>query len=352
MNSFLVPAEFIPILAADGLTNGAVYALLALALVLVFAVTRVIFVPQGEFVMFGTLTLATLQQGQTPKTLYLVMVLLVVAAILNTIDALRHKHPEQAIKTVLLHVGFALLLWIVVSKIAPLKLALGWQVILTLLLVVPLGPLLYRSIYQPLKNASVLVLLIASVALHLALVGLGLAFFGPEGSNTPAFAENNLNLLGLELSGQQLLVIVFSALVMGALATFFQSTLAGKSLRATAVNRLGARLVGIRPEVAGSLAFTLAALIGALSGILIGPKIAVGYDTGFLIGLKGFVGAIIGGLISFPLAAIGAVMVGLIESFASFSLSQWKEVIVFTMILPVLLWRSLTSKHHDEEEEE
>ena len=340
-----------PILTTDGLTNGAVYALLSLALVLVFAVTRVIFIPQGEFVMFGALTLASLQAGKVPGTLKLVLALLALSVILNVVQSLRAGHTQAALRSVLIGLGAGALLWALTGWLAPLKAPLAVQVLLTLLLVVPLGPLLYRVVYQPLKNATVLVLLIASVALHLALTGLGLAFFGAEGSNTPAFVSGDLKIGNFSLSYQNLLVMVVSLALMAGLAVFFERTLLGKALRATAVNRLGARLVGIRPEFAGSLAFTVAALMGVLSGLLIGPKFPIGYDTGFLIGLKGFVGAIIGGLASFPLAAIGALLVGLIESYASFSLSQWKEVIVFTLILPVLLWRSLSTRHHDEEEE-
>ncbi|KQR22970.1 branched-chain amino acid ABC transporter permease [Deinococcus sp. Leaf326] len=340
-----------PILTADGLTNGAVYALLSLALVLVFAVTRVIFVPQGEFVMFGALTLAALQQGKVPGTLNFVLALLLIATVLNVVRALRAGDRRAAGLSVLWAVLGGGALWGITHALAGAGTPLWVQVLLTLLLVVPQGPLLYRVVFEPLRNATVLVLLIASVALHLALTGLGLAFFGAEGSRTPAFAQGNAQIAGVTLSLQSLLVIGVSALLMLGLALFFGRTLAGKALRATAVNRLGARLVGIRPEAAGSLAFTLAALIGALSGLLIGPSIAIGYDSGFLIGLKGFIGAIIGGLVSFPAAAVGALLVGLIESYASFSLSQWKEVIVFTLILPVLLWRSLSSRHHDEEEE-
>ena len=74
------------------------------------------------------------------------------------------------------------------------------------------------------------------------------------------------------------------------------------------------------------------------------------YDTGFLVGLKGFVGAIVGGLVSYPVAAAGALLVGLLESFSSFWASAFKEVIVFTLIIPVLVWRSLTTRHVEEEE--
>ena len=67
-------------------------------------------------------------------------------------------------------------------------------------------------------------------------------------------------------------------------------------------------------------------------------------------GLKGFVGAIVGALSSYPLAALGALLVGLLEAFSSFWASAFKEVIVFTLIIPVLVWRSLTTHHVEEEE--
>jgi branched-chain amino acid transport system permease protein len=121
-------------------------------------------------------------------------------------------------------------------------------------------------------------------------------------------------------------------------------------LRATAVNRRGARLVGISSTISGSITFTLAAFMGAVSGMLIAPVTTIYYDTGFLIGLKGFVGAIIGALASYPVAAAGALLVGLLESFSSFWASAYKEVIVFTLIIPVLLWLSLRGKHAETEE--
>ncbi|WP_027461224.1 branched-chain amino acid ABC transporter permease [Deinococcus murrayi] len=344
------PAIF-PVLAADGLTNGAVYALLALALVLVFAVTRVVFIPQGELVVFGTLTLAALQLGRVPGTLWLLLGLLALAAVLEAATQVRRGQAGRGLLTLAGAAGVGGVVWALTTWAAPLGWPLWAQALLTLALVTPLGPLLYRTVYQPLRDATVLVLLIASVALHLALTGLALVFFGPEGSRTPPFAPGTQTLGQVTLSNQSLLVILLSAGLMLGLFFFFGRTMAGKALRATAVNRLGARLVGISPASAGLLTFTLAALIGAVGGMMIGPSVALNYDSGFLIGLKGFIGAIIGGLVSYPLAAAGALLVGLIESFASFSLSAWKEVIVFTLILPVLLWRSLTTRHVPEDEE-
>ena len=154
----------------------------------------------------------------------------------------------------------------------------------------------------------------------------------------------------MKVSVQSLLVVLASIALIAALAVFFGRTLTGKALRATALNRVGARLVGISPDLAGAMTFTLASLLCAFSGVLIGPITTVYYDSGFLVSLKGFVGAIIGGLVSYPLAALGALFVGLIEAFASFWASGFKEVIVFTLIVPVLLWRSLTTTHQEEEE--
>src|SRR5437899_2235988 len=211
-------------LLQDGITNGAVYALLGLALVLVFAVTRVILIPQGEFVTYGALTYASLSAGHLPGT----------------------------------------------AKLA---------------------------------------------------VAMGIA------------------------------VYAITAAFIGALSLFFGFTLYGKALRATAVNRLGARLVGVRTTLSGQIAFLLASVIGALSGILIVPITTLYYDTGFLIGLKGFIAAIIGGLVSYPLTAVAALIVGSVEAFSSFYASNYKEVIVFTLILPVLVLRSLAAPAVEEEKD-
>ena len=85
------------ILLLDGVTNGAVYGLLALATVLVFAVTRVIFIPQGEFVAYGALTLALLQLGKVPGTIWLLLAMAVLAAVLDLVDALRRGLPASAL---------------------------------------------------------------------------------------------------------------------------------------------------------------------------------------------------------------------------------------------------------------
>ena len=335
------------LLGQDGIVNGAIYGLLAVALVLVFSVTRVIFIPQGEFVSFGALTLAMMQTGRVPSTLWL---LLAVAALVLVVDVIRSRTGREVSWP-------ASLFWTVVAPGVAFALAYGvrpssmlLQAVTTLAIITPMGPLMYRLIYRPLANATVLSLLIVSVAMHGVLVGLGLVFFGAEGSRTPAFSDASFQLGDIPVSGQSLVVVSVAIVLVLALFVFFGRTMIGKALRATAINRVGARLMGIPTGLAGDVSFALAALIGAISGLLIAPITTVYYDTGFLIGLKGFVAAIVGGLASYPLALAGAILVGLLEAFSSFWASAYKEVLVFTLIIPVLWWRSRNSHHVEEEE--
>jgi branched-chain amino acid transport system permease protein len=334
------------LLGQDGIVNGAVYGLMALALVLVFSVTRVIFIPQGEFVAFAALSMAMLQSGRAPASLWLLLALAVAVLLLEAWRAQRGGAVDWK----------STLFWCLLCPAAAA--ALVWlkpegqvlQSVATLLLITPLGPLLYRLAFRPLARASVLMLLIVSVALHGVLVGLGLLFFGAEGSRTSAFSELRLDVGGLTITGQSLVVVGTALALVVAMFVFFERSIVGKALRATAMNRVGARLMGIPTDLSGDVCFAFAALIGAVAGLLVAPITTVYYDTGFLIGLKGFVAAIVGGLASYPLALAGALLVGQLESFASFWSSAFKEVLVFTLIIPVLWWRSLRSHHVEDEE--
>ena len=334
-------------LVQDGIVNGAIYALMALALVLVFSVTRVIFIPQGEFVAYAALAMAALQSGKLPPLLWM---LLGMAALCLVVEAVRQARGLEVDwkSTLFWAVALPALAALMLLVVKPQ--AMWLQVVAVLLLVTPMGPLVYRLAFRPLAHATVLILLIVSVALHLAMVGLGLFFFGAEGSRTEAFSEARWDVGGLTITGQSVVILGVTALLVVAMYFFFERTIVGKALRATAINRVGARLMGIPTALSGDLSFALAALIGAVSGLLIAPVTTIYYDTGFLIGLKGFVAAIVGGLSSYPLALAGALLVGQLESFSSFWASAFKEVIVFTLIIPVLWWRSINTHHVEDEE--
>ncbi|SHN77407.1 branched-chain amino acid ABC transporter permease [Bradyrhizobium erythrophlei] len=338
-------------LLQDGITNGAIYALLGLALVLVFAVTRVILIPQGEFVTYGALTYATLAAGQVPGTARLAVAMGIVAFVLDLVMRRRSLRFVLIVQGFFINIALPTAVLALTLSLASKQTPIAVDIVLSLLIVGTIGLYLYRIAFAPIAHTSVLVLLIAAVGCHLALQGIGLVFFGAEGQRGPALSNAAFTIDPLRFTGQSIAVYAVTLALIAALWLLFSFTLYGKALRATAVNRLGARLVGIRTALSGQIAFLLAAVIGATSGILIIPITTLYYDTGFLIGLKGFVAAIIGGLVSYPLTAIAALLVGSVESFSSFYASNFKEVIVFALIIPVLLLRSLATPAVDEEKD-
>jgi branched-chain amino acid transport system permease protein len=345
-------SQIAAILTMDGVATGAIYVLIALGFVLIFAVTRIIFVPFGDITAFTALTLADLEAKRLPGTASMVAVLAIVAALMECVALARSgaidRIPRALLYYLVLPLVPAAIVWATSGTLLPATL----RIPLTILLILPLAPLLDRIVFRPISDASVLLLLIVSVALHFALVGMGLLFFGPEGVRTQSLVDFSTDIAGTPISGETLLIVCSAVFFSFLLFLFFNYTLAGKALHATAMNRTGARLMGIRPQRSGTIAFLLGSLLAAVSGVLIAPVNTIFYDSGFLIGLKAFVGAIIGGLVSFPVTAIGSVFVGILESFAAFESSPFKEVIVFSILIPVLLWRSWSFVHEEEESEE
>jgi branched-subunit amino acid ABC-type transport system permease component len=340
------------ILGIDGIATGSIYILVGLGLVLIFSVTRVVFVPFGDIVAFSALTLATMQLGRMPGTVYMIATLAAVACLVEIGHHLRRRQLRR-IPRGLFYYGLLPLIPAAIAFFTAGANMPSWlQIPLAIALVVPIGPLIERIALRPLADASVLLLLVVSVALTFGLSGLGLLFFGPEGFRTKPLTGEIFRFGPIILSMQTILMVASAAVFSLMLFLFFEQTLIGKALRATSVNRIGARIVGIRPGNAAALAFLLASLLGAVSGILIGPTTTLYYDSGFIIGLKAFVGAIIGGLTSYPGTALGALLIGVLESFASFWNSSLKEVVVFSVLIPVLLWRSLSLGRVDEEDQE
>ena len=320
-------------LLQDGITTGAIYLLLALGLLIPFSVTRVIFVPQGDLLAFGTLTAASLQSGHVPGTLWLLDGLSVLALLTSRRWLAWGVYP----------LVLTAVTWFTARWQQPVI-----SILLALAIVTPMGPLIWRFAFRPVADASVLSLLIIAMALHFVLIGLGLVFFGPEEASAPTITDASFDLGQLNVSGQSLCVIGSCVVLVIGLRWFFGMTMQGKALRAAASDRLGARLVGIDANATASLAFALASFIAALAGVLIGAVTPLSYDAGFDIGLKGFVAAIMGGLVSYPLAAAGAVLVGVLESLGSFWASAYHEVIVFTLLIPVLVWLSLRAGSDEE----
>ena len=139
----------VSILMLDGITNGAVYALLGLATVLVFSVTRVIFIPQGEFVAYGALTLAIFRTGQVPGTVWLLLIMAVLAATMDVrLIWLHTRQAKRAVKAGLTTLAIPVVVAGLSIWAAPHDMPLLVQAALTVAIVTAFGPLVYRLAYQ------------------------------------------------------------------------------------------------------------------------------------------------------------------------------------------------------------
>ena len=345
--------EIFVLLVQDAIGTGAIYVLMALGIVLIFNVTRVIFVSYGDLVAYSALTLGLVRvaahaghglAGADARR-----------PCLSSVEAgslIRQNRLSLIPKAFLPGSSFPRIPVAAAFIIGAQNLSLPVAMLLTIALVLPLGPLLYRVVFQPIATAPVLVLLMVAVALHFAITGLALLYFGPEGLRTQAFVSGDVTIGGFAIPQQLILIVGAAAVFSVVLFVFFRFTVAGKALRAVAINREGARLVGIWTTRAGALSFLLAAGIAAIAGILISPTTTIYYDTGLIVGLKGFIGSVVGGFVSYPLAAVGAIVIGLVESFGSFYYSALKDAIVFAAIIPIVLWRWFYVSAHDADENE
>ncbi|MGE0063152.1 MAG: branched-chain amino acid ABC transporter permease [Xanthobacteraceae bacterium] len=341
LNIFLVLLE-------DGIANGAIYALLAVTMVLVFTTTRILFVAQGEFVTFAALTFASFQIGAVPQIVWLLGIFAVAATGVELFNAVSVRNFRRIPAILGLYLAVPFVLIAVSIWLAPLKAPAIVQAAVSVAIVTVLGPLVYRIAFQPVSNASVRLLFVIAIALHFILQGFGLLFFGAEGFRVEPMIDAGFDVGMLHVKGQVVLIIATLAVFTTALYAFFEFTTPGKALRATAINRVGARIVGIKPDLAGKLAFLLTAFIGGVSGVLIVSSTTIYYDSGLLIGLKAVLGAICGAMLSYPMAIIGSIGVGILEGFGAFWASAFTEAIVFSALIPVLLWLSFRAAPTEE----
>jgi branched-chain amino acid transport system permease protein len=337
-------------LIQNSLATGAVYVLIALTLVSVATVTRIIYVPIGEIMVFAPFGLSALLNGQVPATIWLLLGLGGLAFIQDAWFMFRRRNRHGWRKAAALYLVMPALVAAGTAGSAGPDVPFAVKIVAALAAPVALNPVLFRVAFQPLASATRLVLLIAAIALHFALAGAGLYMFGPDGLRTPGLTGMAFRVGLVPVTDQLLLILGACAALIIFLYLFFGFTLYGKALRATAIHRRGAQLVGIDPDSAAQLIFTIAGLVAAISGLLIGPTTTLYYDSGFLLGLKGFAGAILGGLADYPLAAAGAFAIAGLESVSAFYASEYKDVIVFALLIPILLYRSWRQPAQLEEE--
>ena len=198
-------------LGQDGLVSGVIYGLLAIALVLVFMVTRVIFISQGDLVAYAALSMASLGGTKTPGTFWLLIFL---ALIVLCTEAWRWKRGIQIDwKTTFIWTLFFPAIAAFCIFLLPPE-SVICNILATVFIITPLGPLLYRFVFRPIANGSVLFLLIAAVTLHGILVGFSLLFFGAEGWRISPFTEQAFHIGSVAIKGQSLIVVLVTIVLV------------------------------------------------------------------------------------------------------------------------------------------
>lgn len=279
-----------------GITIGSIYALVALGFVVIYNVTGIINFAQGEFAMLGALITITLSEN---------------TSIFNRLFR--------------------------VTVDLPLPIAMAAAV----LIVSVIGILLYELAIRPAKGASVVSLIIITIGASIALRGFALITWSTDPFRlSPFTAGQPIQFLGAFLILQNFWVIGTTGLILVLLFLFFERTMVGKALRACSINRIAARLMGIDINRMAMFSFALSAAIGAIGGIVITPSTFMSYDSGELLGLKGFVAAIMGGMNSAVGAVIGGLTLGILETLgAGFISSGYRDAIAFIMLFAILAAR-------------
>jgi branched-chain amino acid transport system permease protein len=211
---------------------------------------------------------------------------------------------------------------------------------LAVVVAVIVGLLLEKIAIEPARHADTVTLIIITIGASLVLRGLAQIVFDKRIHVLQSFSgDAPLSLLGATVLPQSLWILGGAGIAVAALSWFFGRTLAGKAMLATSYQPLAARLCGIGTRTVLLTSFGLAALLGALAGVLTAPITFTSYDSGVMLGLKGFAAAMLGGLGSFPGAVIGGLSLGLLESVgAGFVSSAYKDAIAFVIILAVLFF--------------
>lgn len=267
----------------SGITVGATYALAALGFTLIYNASNVINFAQGEFIMLGGMLAVLFTQAGLPLPAALLLAVLVPAVV---------------------------------------------------------GVLIEKLAIEPVKGAETVTLIIITIGASLVIRGLVQVFLGKGTHSLPAFSgDTPIEILGATLMPQSLWVLGVTAVVVVVLWYFFNRTLTGKAMLATSFNRVAAELVGINTNGVLFMSFAMSAALGAMGGILITPITLTSYDVGIMLGLKGFVAAVLGGLGNGLGAVVGGLLVGVLEAMgAGYLSSAYKDAIPFALILFILFF--------------
>lgn len=267
-----------------GITVGSTYALVGLGFAIIYNASDVVNFAQGEFVMVGAMSAVWYLGVGLPLPVVLVF------AVLTTVIA---------------------------------------------------GMALYKLAIERARGASVVTTIIITIGAAIVLRGAALLVWGKDIYALPHFSsETPIRIGSATMLPQNIWVMVVTALVVYLVRHFFDKTLMGKAILGCACNRTAAHLVGINVPFMLLASYGIAALLGAVAGLLIAPIAFTSYDAGIMLGLKGFSAAILGGMGSSMGAVAGGVLLGVLESLgAGFISSGYKDAMAFMIILLVLFFK-------------
>jgi branched-chain amino acid transport system permease protein len=268
-----------------GITVGGIYGLVALGFNIIYNATDVINFAQGEFVMLGAMIMVLLNST--------------------------------------LHIPLALAFF------------------LSILIVTAIGVIFERLAINPVRNASVMTLIIITIGASILLRGIALIAWKDESIPVPPFSSGEpVFILGASITLQRFWVLGVAIITVLAVHFFYKYTYIGKAMRATAINRTAASLMGVNVRFMVMCSFALSAAVGAGAGMVIAPITFASYDMGAMLGLKGFCAAILGGLGNGLGAVLGGVIIGIAENlavgFAPSGYSGYKDAIAFIILLVIL----------------
>ncbi|MEJ5347548.1 MAG: branched-chain amino acid ABC transporter permease [Desulfosoma sp.] len=245
-------------------------------------------------------------------------------------------------------VNFAQGEWVMLGGLLfySLGVSLGWPMVaafaIAVLLVALLGLLLERAALRPVKKPEPITLIIITVGASIFLRGVAMRLWGKDPYSVPPITASvePVRLWGAALMPQSLWILGVVVVLMTGLHLFTKRTLTGKAMEACAIHRNAAWILGIPSERMILLAFALSAALGAVGGVIIAPITMPSYDMGTMLGLKGFCAAMLGGLGSHWGAALGGVLLGVLESLGvGYFSSGIKDAIAFLVLLIILIVR-------------
>ena len=207
-----------------------------------------------------------------------------------------------------------------------------------------LGMLIERVAYRPLRKSPRLASLITAIGVSFILQNIVMLAWGPVDKSFPAFFKNSgLSVGALRITGMQIFIIITSLIMMLGLHFFVSRTTMGKALRATSEDMTAAKLMGINVDKVIGMCFFIGSALGGAGGIMYGMYYnTITFHDGYLVGIKAFTAAVLGGIGSVPGAMLGGMSLGMIEGLgAGYLSSEWKNVFAFLILVILLLcWPS------------